>query len=232
MTDSESREFGSICRVFPLPGVVLLPHTVLPLHIFEPRYRQMTSDALQSDQLIAITQFATPRSADPDLGPDSETEPPLDEHGCLGQIIRHERLPDGRYKLLLLGRKRIQVLDEIPTTKLYRVVRMALVDDVVDSHSAHLRDPLRQIFSEIMQSHGVVTPELTELLQADVPLAVLTDVFVHALNLPMSIKREFLIEPNVSARARQLIDLLKRVREQSCGPESTPRSFPPPFSTN
>lgn len=228
MTDSEPKEFGNVCRVFPLPGVVLLPHTVLPLHIFEPRYRQMTSDALQSDQLIAITQFGKTDSFDSE----TLTEPPLDDHGCLGQIIRHERLPDGRYKLLLLGRARIQLMDEIPTTKLYRVVRMSLVEDVVDSDSALLRDPLRRIFGEVIQAQGSVAPELTELLRADVPLGVLTDVFVHALNLPMSIKRRFLIQPNVSSRARQLIDLLKQIRDQSNGHPAEPPTFPPRFSVN
>ena len=55
--DFDLKDFTNVCRLFPLPGVVLFPHAVLPLHIFEPRYRQMTEDALATDRLIAIVQL-------------------------------------------------------------------------------------------------------------------------------------------------------------------------------
>ena len=58
--DDDLRDFGNRSRLFPLPGVVLFPHAVLPLHIFEARYRQMTEDALGSDQLITIVQIRPP----------------------------------------------------------------------------------------------------------------------------------------------------------------------------
>ena len=94
--EPELREFRNVCRLFPLAGVVLFPHSVLPLHIFEPRYRQMTADALASDNLITIVQPRVPDEDSPD-------RPPLESVACLGKIVKHERLLDGRFNFLLLG---------------------------------------------------------------------------------------------------------------------------------
>src|SRR3954468_19038803 len=58
--DYDLRDFANVCRLFPLPRVVLFPHAVLPLHIFEPRYRQMTGDALAGDKLVTIVQWRGP----------------------------------------------------------------------------------------------------------------------------------------------------------------------------
>src|SRR3954465_12071673 len=111
--DYDLRDFANVCRLFPLPKVVLFPHAVLPLHIFEPRYRQMTEDALAGDRLITMIQIR-PRS-------EGETwrEPvEIEEVGCLGRIIQHERLADGRFNMLLLGRKRVRILRELTGGKL------------------------------------------------------------------------------------------------------------------
>src|SRR5438270_1015353 len=94
--------FQNVCRLFPLAGIVLFPHAVLPLHIFEPRYRQMTEDALADDKLVTIVQLRSPTSSTANaLG-----SPPIEEIGCLGRILQHERLDDGHFNIMLLGRKR------------------------------------------------------------------------------------------------------------------------------
>src|ERR1700722_7371434 len=111
---SELYEFSNRCRLFPLPDVGLFPHAVLPLHIFEPRYRQMTEDALARDKLVTIVQWRAP------FPTEKGAEPALEEIGCLGRILQHERLPDGRFNFLLLGRKRVRLGREIPGDKLYR----------------------------------------------------------------------------------------------------------------
>ena len=124
--DYDLKDFGNVSRLFPLPGVVLFPHAVLPLHIFEPRYRQMTEDALASDRLITIVQVRPPGEWM------SPTEPALEEYGCLGRIFKHERLPDGRFNFLLLGRKRVRLTREIPTNKLYRLSEVRVIEDLHD----------------------------------------------------------------------------------------------------
>src|ERR1700722_5476852 len=113
--DYDLKDFDNISRLFPLPGVVLFPHAVLPLHIFEPRYRQMTEDALGTDRLITIVQIRPPGEWK------SSSEPALEEFGCLGRIFKHERLPDGRFNFLLLGRKRVRLIREIASGTLYRM---------------------------------------------------------------------------------------------------------------
>jgi hypothetical protein len=103
--------------LFPLPDVVLFPAMLLPLHIFEQRYRAMTRDALAGDRRLVIG-----RSLD---------GPPVDEHGHppvtsmmgIGRIAEHEALPDGRFLLLIMGEARAQI-EELPFFPPYRRVRV------------------------------------------------------------------------------------------------------------
>jgi Lon protease-like protein len=91
--------------LFPLPGVVLLPGTLLPLHIFEPRYRAMVSDALEGDRMIGMALLKP--------GWERAVEPtPIYTIGGAGEIVESEDLEDGRYNILLEGRFRYRVLDE------------------------------------------------------------------------------------------------------------------------
>src|SRR4051812_3622813 len=100
--DPEAADFPNQCRLFPLPDLVLFPHALLPLHIFEPRYRQMTADALAEDGLVTMVQIRPPPEGCP---PWAEPVPIMDV-GCLGKIVEHERLDDGRFNIVLLGWKR------------------------------------------------------------------------------------------------------------------------------
>src|SRR5439155_19684170 len=97
MNDDQAalNQFGGVARLFPLPNVVLFPHVVQPLHIFEPRYRQMTADALEDDRLIALVLLQ------PGWEADYEGRPSVCTMTCVGRIIAEQRLPDGRYNLLL-----------------------------------------------------------------------------------------------------------------------------------
>ena len=93
---SESpRDFCGTARLFPLPNLVLFPHVVQPLHVFEARYRQMTADALAGDGLIAVVTL----KADEDEAAD---RPAVESVACVGRIIWHEEFPDGRYNLRAL----------------------------------------------------------------------------------------------------------------------------------
>src|SRR5262245_51787693 len=96
--------FSGVARLFPLPNLVLFPTIVQGLHIFEARYRQMTSDALAGDRLIALVLLR------PGWEADYQGKPPLCEVACLGRIIRHERLEDGRFNLKLRGLRRARIV--------------------------------------------------------------------------------------------------------------------------
>jgi Lon protease-like protein len=91
--------------LFPLPEVVLLPETLLPLHIFEPRYRAMIADALAGDRVIGMAMMKPGWAAQPE-------RPPIYPVGGAGEIVESEELPDGRYNIVLQGRFRYRVLRE------------------------------------------------------------------------------------------------------------------------
>ena len=83
--------------IFPLPNVVLFPNVFLPLHIFEPRYRQMVDDALKGDRIVGMVLLR------PGWEGDYEGRPPVYPIGCAGVITHAERLPDGRFNIVLRG---------------------------------------------------------------------------------------------------------------------------------
>ena len=223
--DLDLKEFRNVSRLFPLPGVVLFPHSVLPLHIFEPRYRQMTEDALASDRLITIVQIRPPAEWK------SPTEPALEDFGCLGRIFKHERLPDGRFNFLLLGRKRVRLTREIPSGKLYRMSEVQVIEDILpDQPEDHQREELIAMFRKF--SGGALDPDLDTLFESDLPLGVLTDIVAQALGLPASVKQGFLAEPRVTRRAKDLLGLLRQMKEASPSTGEGPTPFPPPFSLN
>ena len=103
--------------LFPLPNVVLFPNVFLPLHIFEPRYRAMVADALEGDRLIGMVLLR------PGWEGDYEGRPPVFPTGCAGLITHHERLPDGRYNIVLRGLEKFRILDE-DASRSYRIARV------------------------------------------------------------------------------------------------------------
>lgn len=101
--------------IFPLPGAVLLPHGLVPLHVFEPRYRRMVRDVVAGQGVLALAQLAPSRTrADP-----PRVKPVIG----VGVFDELEELPDGRFNLVLRGVVRARILEELPTSAPYRVVR-------------------------------------------------------------------------------------------------------------
>jgi Lon protease-like protein len=105
--------------LFPLPNVLLLPETMLPLHVFETRYQAMLSDALAGDRLIGIHLL------NPAGHPDEAGRPAVFEIGCAGEVVEHERLEDGRSNILLRGTFRYRIAHERETPAPYRVAEVA-----------------------------------------------------------------------------------------------------------
>src|SRR5439155_7312282 len=129
--------FDGRVRLFPLPNLVMFPHVVQPLHVFEPRYRQLLADALAGDQLITMALLQ------PGWEPDDEGKPPLFPVACLTKIIAHKELADGRSLVLLRGLSRVRIVDELPADRLYRVARVELMPDIATLTLDDARD-LRQ----------------------------------------------------------------------------------------
>ena len=227
-SDSPLLHFSGQAPLFPLPKVVLFPHASLPLHIFEPRYRQMTADALEGERLIAMSLLDS--SADGD-----QIRPPIHSMVGLGEIVAHERLDDGRYMLILRGLARARVVQEEPVDLPYRVARLELCHDIVPASTDFDRDVRAEeivslfcrLFSGV-EFQRVVQQAMT----AELPLGSICDVIASTLPIASSMAQMFLEERNCDVRSQMLWQLLKRMERQETIPISAARSFPPGFSVN
>lgn len=220
---SELRDFSGLCRLFPLPGAVLFPHVILPLHVFEPRYRQMTQDALDGDQLITIVQSRPRDNANPWVEP-----VPIMDVACVGKILQHEHLSDGRFNLLLLGCKRVRLVRELPSAKLYRLAEASILEDEACADATKGREDLVALFLEILQFRHRLDPELGLLMQSDISTGILSDIVAHALDLPGPVKQTLLEEVRIDRRMSLLTSILRTLVDQI----PRPRPFPQPFSLN
>lgn len=109
--------------LFPLPEVVLFPRALLPLHVFEPRYRAMLKDSITHHGALAIVQLT------PDAAPASgDAQPPIARIAGAGLVIEHTPLPDGRSNIVLLGMHRVR-LEELPFEGPYRRARATILED-------------------------------------------------------------------------------------------------------
>ena len=179
-------------KVFPLPSAVLFPHAVLPLHIFEPRYRALVKAALEGDKVMALAQL--------EAGWEGQygERPPMQPMLCAGLIIWHEELPDGRYNILLQGVCRARLLVELPPDKPYREVRVQPLPDAV--YQGPEEERLRQA---VFEWAGRVPASFAENL---LPMAArsqggaLADVVAAAIVPEPERRQELLCELGVRAR--------------------------------
>jgi uncharacterized protein len=222
--NSELADFSDQCRLFPLPDVLLFPHALLPLHIFEPRYRQMTEDALAGDHLVTMVQIRPAPEGSPWVEP-----VPIVDVGCVGKIVQHERLADGRFNFLLLGCKRVRLEREIPSDKLYRIAAAVIMEDEEPGESLEpSRRELVELFRQVFERQHRLDQNLETLLKSAVPLGVLSDIITHALGLPSETKQGLLAESKVERRVHMLQSILRRFVD----PDQAVRIFPPQFSAN
>jgi uncharacterized protein len=220
--------FSGEVRLFPLPDLVLFPHVLQPLHIFEPRYRSLLEDAIQDDGLIAMSLLK------PGWEQDYEGRPPLYPTACLGRVTAHRRLEDGTHNLLLLGLHRVRLVRELSPRHRYREAQAELCEDYLPPFSAAeqkaLTRRLRNAFLKALPLMPDAKDQLAELVDEDMSLGTLTDLASYVLELEPVGKHELLAEVNVWRRAHRLIEHLSTVAQTSKTP--CVAGFPPPFSAN
>jgi Lon protease-like protein len=140
-------------KIFPLPGVVVLPGTPATFHVFEQRYRQMTADALAGDRVLAVPTLASEEGA-------SQDRAPVHPIAGAGVIEAHEALPDGRYQIVLRGVARVRLVEELENGKPYREFRAQLLDDVYPPVGpAGLEAQRRALESLVLQLADVLPAE-------------------------------------------------------------------------
>jgi ATP-dependent Lon protease len=221
---------ASAVRLFPLPSLVMFPHVIQPLHIFEPRYCDLLEDALASDRTIAMVMLQ------PGWESDYEGRPPIAPVACQTKIVAHERLPTGRHNILLRGLKRIAIRHELPPTLSFRVAEVEPLEDYYPSSGTRRDDAQRRILDlarQLLPDSEALHQQLDELLAGEASLGMLTDVFAFTLGFSTAIKQQLLTECNVDLRAaileERLLDLAHRLQSSGKLPFI---DFPPRFSLN
>jgi Lon protease-like protein len=223
-------DFSGVARLFPLPNLVLFPHVMQPLHVFEPRYRDLFEAALIDDRLIAMATLA------PGWEPIYEGRPAVQPIACLGRIVVHHRLDNGSYNVLLSGLERVRIVRELPPLRSFREAEVRLLDDVnlqPDADAARrIHDELRSAFLQRMPHLVKAHEQLEPLLANEESLGALTDIIGYMLDVPQDCKLALLAEPDVHARARKLLECLSAALVETSPGSAGTIAFPPPLSVN
>ncbi|HEV3002814.1 MAG TPA: LON peptidase substrate-binding domain-containing protein [Pirellulales bacterium] len=223
-------EFSGVARLFPLPNLVLYPHVLQPLHVFEPRYCELVDEALAGDKLVAMCVLS------PGWEPEYEGRPAVAPVACLGRITTYHRLEGGHYNILLVGLKRVMLLGELPPDKSFREAEVEIIDDRYPPEGlAQRHDLQRQLldeFKRLLPQGGSARESLEQLLAVEVPLGVLADLVAYSINLDLKVKQELLAVGDVDRRAATLLAELHKISHADRGPLPRTGTFPPEFSNN
>lgn len=195
--------------IFPLSNVVLFPRLATPLHLFEPRYRQMAHDALAGDRRIGMVVVR------PDFADDMPGDPPIYPVGCMGSVTESQQLPDGRYSLTLHGEYRFRVVEEEPRPEqqLYRTARVTALQETYDDGD---RERVARLRASVIESVGVIVretqPERAASLAPDLFTGVddttLVNLLSNALALPVEEKQALLEADSIPERYARLATVL------------------------
>ena len=186
--------------IFPLPDLTFFPHTMLPLHIFEARYRAMITDCLSRDRRLAVVGLR------PGYEASYEGRPAVYEVMGVGRIVRWERMATGRFNLLLQGECRARIDREQPADTLYRMVAATPLDDTgVDAPAvAALASRVRSRAARILATVGRSGVELQATLDALTEPGRLCDQIASTLIPSSSLRQALLEELHVERRLERL----------------------------
>ena len=201
--------------IFPLSNVVLFPELATPLHLFEPRYRQLARDVLAGERIIGMV-VVRPEFADEMVG-----DPPLFPVGCAGTITESQRLPTGQYNIVLHGDYRFRIVEEEPrrAPQLYRVARVVPLTDRYDEAD---RARVERLRTSIIENVGVLLrssqPERAQSMSpeffAGIDDATLVNLLSNALALPVEEKQGLLEADSIPERYARLASLLSFQRAE------------------
>lgn len=189
--------------IFPLSGTVFFPHTLLPLHVFEPRYRQLTEQALAGHGHMAVV-LADPTQRDAPVG--------CARVAGLGRLVHHERLPDGRFHILLQGVARVHLDEELPLDGLlYRRARAHIIESTLDGDERALANQLatlRGCYARLCDAHQECKNTLGDLpLRLGEP-SVLADLIAAAIIDDVAARQAVLEETRLLRRLEVANDAL------------------------
>lgn len=190
--------------LFPLP-VVLFPGVPLPLHIFEPRYRQLLDDIRLGNHLFGLSYF--------DSSVSEREVPPVGHVGCVAELTETQTLPDGRSNILTLGLIRYRVDEYVEHGEPYLVARVSFFEDEEeDSKTLHQRShEVSELFTRIARAIRTINDERANLPDiSDTDAQRLSFLVAAALEMETDRKQELLELRSTSERLRLLKEMLER----------------------
>ena len=207
--DSTSTLFADVVPLFPLSGTILLPNTVLPLHIFEPRYRQMVESVSEKEMVIGMIQ------------PVEQDSKGLYKTGCLGKIEQLQQLPNGNYMLQLHGSIRFNVVQELEVNSLYRQAQVdytSYEQDLDDQSLSKNPEKLYEAFRHYTEKKFIQIE--WQKIEA-IPVHYLVNILCMNLDFSCTEKQALLEAPNLSMRWEYLLTLMEMaVAETTSGTTS------------
>ncbi|MGF1571467.1 MAG: LON peptidase substrate-binding domain-containing protein [Sumerlaeia bacterium] len=194
--------------IFPLPGLVLYPHTHLPLHIFEPRYVELIRDVLAGDQYMATANIRQTNDA-------SETAKPR-IHNVLTQarIVDYEELPEDRYFVMLEGICRIKLIEEIPTDPYRTVLAATLTDELFQEDRVAIneaRESLLQNAKLLAERSQDLKARLSNLQNTHLHPGIIADVVASQVVRDPYTRQSLLEQTNILRRLRMVDIQLKSI---------------------
>lgn len=193
--------------VFPLPGSALFPGSMLPLHVFEPRYRDLVADALADRKVMAVARLK------PGFEDDYEGRPPIFDVCGAGVIVQHARRSDGRYDLLLRGLSRVRIVREHPPATRYRVVQASLLPDLPADAAltSALEQKLASLWAELAPHFPEALRDLGALAKGAPSAGALADRLSGALFADPELTQRLLSEPDPAERLALITEQLSEL---------------------
>jgi Lon protease-like protein len=210
MSDSPGvTRLPSAVPLFPLPNVVLFPKAVLPLHVFEERYKRMIADVLRTHRQVAMALLR------PGWEKNYYARPAIDPVVCVGTILSHERLADGRYNFLLQGQTRARVVREVGDGP-YRQAELEALTESDDSE-VDLADGRRRLVELFDRDAYAALPgggQIRRLLATGIATGVVADLL--AFNVladdQVALKQSLLAETSVRSRVARTVEAVAALR--------------------
>ena len=184
--------------LFPLPGTVFIPYTLLPLHVFEPRYRDLVDDAMRASGYLAV----------PRLRPGWERRydgaPPVFDTAGFGKIVQYEPLPDGRANIVIMGMGRMRIRRELKPENLYRTAEGSLMSDEYPAAGVRALDGalgrLRMMLAQIIAGRPGLAERLEPLLDKSISGAPMVNGMAHLLLPDVDARQAYLEMDRVEER--------------------------------
>jgi uncharacterized protein len=201
-----------ILPLFPLPDVTFFPHTLLPLHVFEARYRAMVADALARDRRLCVVKLQ------PGYEATYAGKPPVHPVAGAGEIVSGERLPSGRFNILVKGEWRVRLVAEIPTDTLYRLARAEqLVEIPPPGDTAPVLARIKGSCAELLDALGRPPDLLDTALAGGQPPGVIADRIAAAVLPDTALRQELLETLEVHARLERVAAALEALLRELKG---------------